>query len=616
MAEEPKLESEVVKVSDDNYIQGVQCHEAGQYVEAITFYSKAIFLSPMEPILYAARAEAYASLGDLQSGICNYRKALTLPHDESENSRLLGRLSTLLDSLGQVYMAHRDHVEADMYFSEALHETPDNDALQLHRAYNFALQSKEKEMNECLSKCKSCQPMVDVLRCYVHIHHKKFSDGRQALERALGEDAMNPQVMELERYFDAEFDNFKMSAKNQVQTKLADSEFAEAASLEEATKSLTECISTFPHDPELYTLRASCYTASRAYALAVQDLFECVSRSGGYNAVAQGQLSRTLILIADELQSAAEYANAINYYTEALKWNDRLIDAYLGRGDCFRAMDRQEAALRDYTKVLELRPNYEVATFRLAALHNEWGTILYNQTKWPLACQEFSRAIDLNPNVCAYHYHRSRCRLMMKQPTFAVRDLVSCRDIGTEDPTILRLIQQFCAQSKKALTEPPVPRPVQQAQRPRHTLQTTPVDEMETLRKCGNRDAQGDYNLNDVRDMHKACGNNPLLPRFDQGGLWSAASLGVKVHDQCTYDPIKSLKEDLNQRPVQIVQKPLKLRRSSQERGPGQRESPALGFLMQVKKATLNTTSSKSQTLPPPSTKLVPKVKEKQDSVS
>eukprot|EP00760_Papus_ankaliazontas_P033229 PhM_4_TR624/c0_g1_i1/m.85417 len=541
----------VTGACNDYYSQAMTCAELGDHVKAINLFNKAAFLSPGEPLIFAARGESYAAVCDHRSAVANYRKALTLPHDREEGINMKARLSSLLDALGIVLVAQRSFADAEQCFVDALEVGPTrrNPLVSLHRAYNFMLQGKEADMNRELAIVgNAMDPMADVLRCYYHVHHESFSEARAALERCLTTDSSNPQVMELERFFDVEFDKFKANVKQDVMDKVesADAEFLSSSLLGDAVAKLTECIKTFPHDPELYTVRASCYCASRTYALAVQDLFECISRSGGHNAAATTQLSRTLVILADELHAAGEFHHAINYYTEALKWDDTLCEAYVGRGDCSRSVERHEAALADYTRLLELSPEHPQAQHRLGALHNEWGVILFNQAKWSLACEEFSKAIAIDDQIVDYHYNRSRCRLMLKQPTLAVRDLVSCRDLGATDPNVVRQINQFCPPKRDAPeTAPP---------RPSVTSTTycrkpaTPPTSVDALRSTNQNLLCEDYNplivRQGVKKTHTASGGATHYEAVRSHSSWSGAVAGAKVPNPRVYDPVKEREKD------------------------------------------------------------------------
>jgi len=59
---------------------------------------------------------------------------------------------------------------------------------------------------------------------------------------------------------------------------------------------------------------------------------------------------------------------------------------------------KYDLALVDFTKAIELNPNY-------ADAYNYRGLIYYNQSKYDLALADYTKAIELNPNyVAAYNY--------------------------------------------------------------------------------------------------------------------------------------------------------------------------------------------------------------------
>jgi tetratricopeptide (TPR) repeat protein len=165
-------------------------------------------------------------------------------------------------------------------------------------------------------------------------------------------------------------------------------------------------------------------------------------------------MASILCTIADELVESQDYVAASTYYGEAIKWGEDLVEAFIARGDCLQRLGKHESALHDYKHVLETHPENLMAKERLGQLHDTWGSILYNQGNYKMAETEFSRAIQYLDTLPAFHYHRALARIMLKEPTLAVRDLVSCRDLGATDPDIVRLVHQFCAPGHGIIAQP------------------------------------------------------------------------------------------------------------------------------------------------------------------
>ena len=70
---------------------------------------------------------------------------------------------------------------------------------------------------------------------------------------------------------------------------------------------------------------------------------------------------------------------AMEYFTEAIKWNPSVPQYFLNRGDCYHRLRKHERALLDYKHVLDLDSGNQEALAKLGGLHNEWGAILFNK---------------------------------------------------------------------------------------------------------------------------------------------------------------------------------------------------------------------------------------------
>jgi tetratricopeptide (TPR) repeat protein len=114
------------------YREGVQQVREGSYREAVTTFSRAIFLAPGEPLPFVARGEAYAAMCDLRSAISNFRKALTLLRDPVVAEDVKTRLAHLIDATGVASLRRGEAKRAMHFFVEAIRES-DEPIFELHR---------------------------------------------------------------------------------------------------------------------------------------------------------------------------------------------------------------------------------------------------------------------------------------------------------------------------------------------------------------------------------------------------------------------------------------------------------------------------------------------------
>lgn len=426
-----------VAMADDHYLRGVNAVKEQDYLGALHFFSKASFLAPNEPLPYVARAEAFTHLCDLRSAITSYRKAVVLMKDPVAVQDLKARLAQVLDAQGVALFREGQSVAALRYAEESLAEHYHSIA-ELHKALYLIATHDAAAAETILASSLLQKPEVkaDATALLVELQinlRKDFAQAKFLLEAVLAEHGRHPRVLNAERFFDSAFFEFKREAE---------------ATLD--IDKLTKCVLAFPGDAALYQIRAAAYAKKKNYTLAVQDLFSSITKSGGTNPEASLMMKKILFSIATELVEVKDYVSALNYFTESLKWAENDATVLIARGDCHVLMNQHEEALQDFKAVLVADSTNVVAKQRLARLHDSWGTILYRQAKYEIAEAEFSKAImhyDQDPMM---FYRRAQCRLMLKQPEFVVRDLMSCRDLGPSDPDIAKLVLQICPLSKTA----------------------------------------------------------------------------------------------------------------------------------------------------------------------
>lgn len=451
-----------VAKADDHYIRGVQAVRNRDYLAALHHFNKATFLAPNEPLPFVARAEAYTHLCDLKSAVNSYRKAVVLMKDPVTVQELKARLAQVLDAMSVSAFSDGQVQTALRYVDESLEEHYDPAAELRRSVYLIANRRHEEATTILASLIQKPEVRVDaaVLTVELHINTRRdYAAAKVLLETVLQEHGRHARVLDAEKHFDASFLEFKKEAENELDV-----------------EKLTKCVLAFPHDASLYMLRATALSKRRQYTAAVQDLFAAITASGGTNAEASNKMKEILHTIADELVEVNDRASALNYYTESLKWDEKCEDVLLARGDCHLSLEQHEDALRDYQSVYQQNRQHIGARLRLTKLHDLWGSALYNQCKYQLAEAEYSKGIqywDQDPTI---FYHRAQCRLMLKEPEYALRDLLSCRDLRPTDPEIANVVAQFCPPIATSTDSPRHQQSsTQRSERRRTTLSTATV---------------------------------------------------------------------------------------------------------------------------------------------
>jgi len=106
-------------------------------------------------------------------------------------------------------------------------------------------------------------------------------------------------------------------------------------------------ISTKANDSDLFASGTE-KLLKQDYAAAEKDLRAAV-RANDKNAKAHNNLAFVL-----RKQGSANFDEALKHYNRAIKLNDKLAEAYMYRGVLYQAMGKNDLALADHARLLEL----------------------------------------------------------------------------------------------------------------------------------------------------------------------------------------------------------------------------------------------------------------------
>ena len=97
-------------------------------------------------------------------------------------------------------------------------------------------------------------------------------------------------------------------------------------------------------------------------------------------------------------QNRRNYARALEHYTEALRLNPRLAEAYNNRGNVYNIMSEPDCAIKDFTKAIQLKPDY-------ADAYNNRGNAYDKKGDFDRAIENFTKAIQLKPDLVEAYYN-------------------------------------------------------------------------------------------------------------------------------------------------------------------------------------------------------------------
>lgn len=126
---------------------------------------------------------------------------------------------------------------------------------------------------------------------------------------------------------------------------------------------------------------------------------------------------------ATSLMEAGRYQEALTEYTRAINLRPDYSTAYLGRGYVYQRLGDYKNALADYTKVIQLAPTDSEA-------HVVRGLLCDLMGNPEQAISDYTMAITIRPSNAAAHYHRGMDREKLGDLQGAIADLQAAAAMG------------------------------------------------------------------------------------------------------------------------------------------------------------------------------------------
>ena len=121
-----------------------------------------------------------------------------------------------------------------------------------------------------------------------------------------------------------------------------------------------------------------------------------------------------------------DYGRAIEDFDHAIELDSNYADAYSNRGTAYRAQENFDRAFADYGKALELNPS-------LASTYYNRGGSYYNKGEVDLAIADYTKAIELNPNHADAYYNRGIIYNNKGEVDLAIADFDRLIEINPND---------------------------------------------------------------------------------------------------------------------------------------------------------------------------------------
>ena len=395
----------------------VAAHQLGQ----------ALYLLPNDDHLHAARAEAHLMLCDFASAIVHLRRALRLTEDAAAadhgggrtshdaGARAAGyaaRLASVIDLRAISLIEDGAYVEAAPLLTEAIRLDSSLRRLYLHRALaRTALEQYDDALTD-LAKCVSMDPDdadVHFLRAKLSLLAGDLPAARRAADAALLLQPYHQEAAELQATMGECATVYSAEATKLILL----------GSPADAVSNLTHAMALRPDDPELQMRRGAARRQQGQLYDAARDFEEAIRKAGGKHAQCERLLVLTFNDLGVKLASSRRHADALGWLDRAISQvhahactrsmhalhtrihpisQDPTIGAlFLNRGDCHRSLNAIADALTDFQRAAELFSGDAKAQWhiqsRIALVHNERGTQLFNHSAARHAAVEFSRVL-------------------------------------------------------------------------------------------------------------------------------------------------------------------------------------------------------------------------------
>jgi len=288
--------------------------QANNPKDAIENYSKAIQMDPAYEKAYTARALLYEKQNMKAEAVEDYKKLIGFSPKEKELYYNAGRLSFNQNKFADADGFFRKALERDKSYEEVI--DLEIKTLYAVQDYSFGLTVTQYALDIKKTAASYYQHavMYDSLKNYVEAE-KEYKNSK---------------------YFDSKYIPAYVGLAI-VQVKL-----------NKANEGLTTCETALTKDPNnnnVYWARSMVYVAKKDYQNALNDITKVILASPTvFNYKLRGSIYYKL----------GQFQNAVNDYTQALKLNDKDIDAYISRAIASEGALNYRSAVADYNKVEKL----------------------------------------------------------------------------------------------------------------------------------------------------------------------------------------------------------------------------------------------------------------------
>ncbi|XP_060697203.1 tetratricopeptide repeat protein 16-like [Hemiscyllium ocellatum] len=419
----------------EHCLKGNHFLQFGDLEEAVFSFSKAIALNPQMKEFYLRRAEAYLQIGDFQSSIVNYRMASSLdPSDED----LRSQIALTLYIQGQSLFEMKLYTEALEVFVQASEMQLGNHHYHMRSVEALIALGRLEEslqlVNEQLENVKT-NPELYILRARLHDHFNQIANCYQDVSSALALDPTHQEALSLMATLVSRAEEAKMRAINK----------SLIGNLKSALDNINEAIDNNPNKADYFVFRGTLYRKFKNFNAAIDDYLFILdklskTKESDIYLETQKQLLLTYNDFAVHCYHKGFFEEAITLLNLCIRGEKQQKGLYINRGDCFLKQCNLDFALLDYEQAHELDPEDWRVQIRIAAINNEKGLMEHQNGNYQEAEQQFTHAIESNPQVSQYYLHRAKTRAILQQISGSQEDAIISLLLDVRNKEVIPLL--------------------------------------------------------------------------------------------------------------------------------------------------------------------------------
>jgi|GEM_PF-3805091 len=163
-----------------------------------------------------------------------------------------------------------------------------------------------------------------------------------------------------------------------------------------------------------------------AYCLATAGRYEQEMRKGGDVEITDAAKAEFFLKRGDARAAKGDLDGAIADYTKAIELKPDYAEAYNNRGIAWVDKGEYDKAIEDFSRAVELKPDLAQAYYNRG---NAWA----NKGEYDRAIEDYTKAIELKPDYAAAYNNRGFARAEMGDLNGAIADYTKAVELNPQD---------------------------------------------------------------------------------------------------------------------------------------------------------------------------------------